>query len=700
MAFDRNIKLHKINRAFNINVRLYYNGDSYNRPSDVIPRFYLEPVKLNYVEKTAFTEKGGKEKGFIKLANRQWGGVHETDLTDEQIESIYSQIKYSYPYGWVVGNKASEKKYLMDFKFNEGYQAHLNNYWLDHQDQIIEPSKDHLGRVLAPYPYIEIKGIDEIVKYKYTEGVIPEVVNDTHYDEWAATTLMDVVAIDPVTNCAPNAINVSISQYQGQNVFAWTAEQGILEKPIFAIKTGENYAFNMIGPWEGHHPFRFSEQYDGVHNTGIGYTGQEYTVGVTKNTVVAAEGYSGYNVELAVTTGTPSPLFYYCDNHSEMGGWIWVDNRCDPTLGGLPHIQTSLTAGVSAGATYLPVMNTYGFYVGNQITIDPGQWNEETATVAGFGSLILAEPLQYEHNANAIIESPNRGTPYTSPTPTTIWNESYTSTPTYSATIWGMGETTTLTPSWPTATETPTSTYPVTPTHTSGPYVTETYVQSTHSVTPTYTTTPETPTATILTLTPSWPTATATNQTPTAVTPTMTETAGQPTPISSQTPTFISVTCTPSPVTPTAFTQTPTGPTPSGPTQTASLTHTLFTQTPTYETPTEYPSETETPTPTPTGFTQTLTPSAHTATAQTATPTITESNAGQTPTPTMTPTTETTTQTPETPELYTPTVTDFSAGGPETPTVSYDPFTPTPTPTPEATPDVTMDTVTNTPTST
>ena len=59
--------LNKVNRNFNIKVRLYFNDNSFNREIDSTPRFYLEPVKLNAVERVAFTKSGAKEKEYLLI---------------------------------------------------------------------------------------------------------------------------------------------------------------------------------------------------------------------------------------------------------------------------------------------------------------------------------------------------------------------------------------------------------------------------------------------------------------------------------------------------------------------------------------------------------------------------------------------------------------------------------------------------------
>jgi PKD repeat protein len=55
-----------------------------------------------------------------------------------------------------------------------------------------------------------------------------------------------------------------------------------------------------------------------------------------------------------------------------------------------------------AGQFRIDVPNT-GFSLGDTIAIDPGMPNEETATVGGYGSLILTRPLQNTHPAGAEV---------------------------------------------------------------------------------------------------------------------------------------------------------------------------------------------------------------------------------------------------------------------------------------------------------
>ena len=66
--------------------------------------------------------------------------------------------------------------------------------------------------------------------------------------------------------------------------------------------------------------------------------------------------------------------------------------------------KTTLTSGVSAGATVLPVASTTGFASGDTIFIDKGTDVEETGIIANISSIVLTKGLQHPHAANASVE--------------------------------------------------------------------------------------------------------------------------------------------------------------------------------------------------------------------------------------------------------------------------------------------------------
>jgi len=92
---------------------------------------------------------------------------------------------------------------------------------------------------------------------------------------------------------------------------------GVQQKTLSFAK-GNTYIFNVSDSSNDTHPFRFSTTSDGTHGGGV-----EYTTGVTTS---GTQGQTGATVTIVVSGSAPSTLYYYCTNHSNMGGTINVSN--------------------------------------------------------------------------------------------------------------------------------------------------------------------------------------------------------------------------------------------------------------------------------------------------------------------------------------------------------------------------------------
>ena len=166
-----NLKVNKVNRNFQITVRLYHNSSSYNRTTDSTPRFYLKAIKINHIDKVGFTLEA-ENKGLTKYGHRFWR-YEGAAVSDSEAESILTDIQNSYPYGYVDGDEATENKYILDVKENEAFQSFYSNYWNNNSDKIKQPKRNPDGSWIDPHPYIEYV-INEIVAKKYTVGTVPD----------------------------------------------------------------------------------------------------------------------------------------------------------------------------------------------------------------------------------------------------------------------------------------------------------------------------------------------------------------------------------------------------------------------------------------------------------------------------------------------------------------------------------------------
>ena len=83
------------------------------------------------------------------------------------------------------------------------------------------------------------------------------------------------------------------------------------ETPTLNLYEGSTYRFDQSDSSNSGHPIRFSTTSDGSHGGG-----SEYTTGVTTN---GTPGNAGAYTQIVVASSAPT-LYYYCTNHSGMGG--------------------------------------------------------------------------------------------------------------------------------------------------------------------------------------------------------------------------------------------------------------------------------------------------------------------------------------------------------------------------------------------
>jgi len=100
---------------------------------------------------------------------------------------------------------------------------------------------------------------------------------------------------------------VTVASYLGSNKYYI---DGVRQDTV-SLSEGSTYRFDQSDSSNSSHPLRLSTTSDGTHGGG-----SQYTTGVTTN---GTPGSSGAYTQITVAVGAPT-LYYYCTNHSGMGG--------------------------------------------------------------------------------------------------------------------------------------------------------------------------------------------------------------------------------------------------------------------------------------------------------------------------------------------------------------------------------------------
>jgi len=102
-------------------------------------------------------------------------------------------------------------------------------------------------------------------------------------------------------------VTVAAAQYGSGNRYYIDG----VEAPTGTLNEGSTYLFDQSDSSNSGHPLKFSTTPNGTHAGGV-----EYTTGVTYN---GTAGNAGAYTQIVVASGAPT-LYYYCPNHSGMGG--------------------------------------------------------------------------------------------------------------------------------------------------------------------------------------------------------------------------------------------------------------------------------------------------------------------------------------------------------------------------------------------
>ena len=141
----------------------------------------------------------------------------------------------------------------------------------------------------------------------------------------ATQTALDNITAGTSTLTIPLTVTVADDGSGGQNVFyiKGGSDSAGTKSPSLDLAVGFKYKFDVSDASNSGHPLKFSITEDGTHNSGSAFT--------TNVTESGTAGTTNAFVQLEVTpetmgastsegAGTPT-LYYFCSNHSGMGGF-------------------------------------------------------------------------------------------------------------------------------------------------------------------------------------------------------------------------------------------------------------------------------------------------------------------------------------------------------------------------------------------
>ncbi len=148
-----------------------------------------------------------------------------------------------------------------------------------------------------------------------------------------------------------------------------------LEAPNPTLYPGATYTFDQSAGTNATHPLRFATAADAAGST-------EYTDGVTTN---GTPGSAGAWTKIVVPRNAPTPLYYYCTNHSGMGDSINITNKLQGAVtgdvtGSATGIAGTVVQGTNIHVGVVTATSLYGD--GSNLTgIAATNYNTQTVTI-------------------------------------------------------------------------------------------------------------------------------------------------------------------------------------------------------------------------------------------------------------------------------------------------------------------------------
>ena len=149
-------------------------------------------------------------------------------------------------------------------------------------------------------------------------------------------------SINTSGKAAVATITVTVASVGGSNKYHIDGT----DRQTISLSKGITYRFDNSNSTNSGHPFVFSTTSDGTHNSGSAFT--------TGITTVGTAGSTGAYVEVTLEQDAAATLYYYCSNHSGMGGTVKtaygnasVVEDTSPQLGGSLDVNGNAIVSVS-----------------------------------------------------------------------------------------------------------------------------------------------------------------------------------------------------------------------------------------------------------------------------------------------------------------------------------------------------------------
>ena len=157
-----------------------------------------------------------------------------------------------------------------------------------------------------------------IISEDIESGFLLEDTQDFDPDEGDSIVLEGTEIVTPPSEFVTLVVKVVRNADDTANIYQING----VNQPTLAFTQGSTYYFDLSdsslynATSGNNHILRLSTTPDGTHGSG-----SEYTTGVTKSASYVEAGTTGAYLQLVLATDAPD-LYYYCANHSGMGGTI------------------------------------------------------------------------------------------------------------------------------------------------------------------------------------------------------------------------------------------------------------------------------------------------------------------------------------------------------------------------------------------